>query len=570
MSTTVLDPATVAVMAHRFDSVAREMIDTLLRTARSGVLNTARDLSCAILTHDNRLLAFADSIPVHVCAIHLEGAAMTEIHGHDLREGDAYLNNSPYHGGTHHGDHTILVPIFAEGEHLLTVCAKGHQADIGNAAPTTYSATSRDIYEEGAVNLPCVRIQRDWEDVDDIVRMCRMRIRVPDQWYGDYLAGVGAARVGERGLQRFIQRYGVAALKAFIEQWFDYSERSVAAAIANLPTTTVSGESWHDPFPGVPDGVPVRATIAIDADAGRIEVDLTDNVDCVDCGINLSEATTRAATLAGIFSSLGTDVPLNSGSLRRVEIGIREGAAVGAVRHPHSASVATTNLADRLLNLVWRLMAEARGDFGNAEFGLAIPASRSVISGRDGRFGGRPFVNQLMLGTAGGGGTSDCDGWLTNLAPQGLGTAYRDSIEVDEQKYPIIVHRLELMPDSGGAGRYRGAPGTICEFGPSDHAVGLLRAVYSSDGHVTPAQGVRGGGAGGPAAVWRLGHDGSIEELPQVASVELRHGDRIRAVSCGGGGFGPPEEREPEMRETDLREGLVTPAHAPPSHGAPG
>ena len=138
--------------------------------------------------------------------------AVTDLHD-DIRDGDAFLHNDPYLGNTHPADHVILVPVFCEGIHLFTAAAKAHQADCGNAQPTTYMPYARDVYEEGSLIFPAVRVQRDYEDIDDIIRMCRRRIRVPDQWYGDYLAMVGAARIGETRLKELCAKYGGETLE---------------------------------------------------------------------------------------------------------------------------------------------------------------------------------------------------------------------------------------------------------------------------------------------------------------------------------------------------------------------
>src|SRR5262249_2718985 len=188
-----LDPVSLAVIANRLDSIVREMENTLLRTGRSAVLNMARDFSCALITADNRLLASAEGLPVHVIGMEFLAEAVTELHP-ELREGDAFLHNDPYLGNTHPADHVILVPVLWEGQHVFTAAAKAHQADCGNAQPTTYMPYARDVYEEGSLIFPAVRVQQDYRDVDDVIRMCRRRIRVPDQWYGDYLAMLGAAR----------------------------------------------------------------------------------------------------------------------------------------------------------------------------------------------------------------------------------------------------------------------------------------------------------------------------------------------------------------------------------------
>ena len=193
--------ASLAVLINRFEGIARKMSNTLLRTGRSGVLNRAKDFSCCIVTASGDLLATAESLPIHVLSgPDLMARSMTEFHP-DLKKGDAFIHNSPYHGCSHPADQTILVPVFDEaGRHRFTVLAKAHQADIGNSQPTTYMADAKDVYNEGALIFPCVTIQRDYRDVADIIRMCEMRIRVPEQWRGDYLAALGAVRIGEREL----------------------------------------------------------------------------------------------------------------------------------------------------------------------------------------------------------------------------------------------------------------------------------------------------------------------------------------------------------------------------------
>ncbi len=213
-----------AVLANRFETIVREMTNTLFRAGRSSVLNTARDFSCCVVTSDDQLLAAAEGLQAHVLGAGLQTRWMGRLHP-DMAEGDAFLHNDPHLGNTHGADHTLLVPVFIDGEHFLTVSAKAHQADCGNSAPSTYMPFATDVYEEGLLTFPCVRVQRDYSDVDDIIRMCRARIRVPDVWYGDYLAAIGAVRVGERRLKELVDKYGIETLREFIAEWLDYSER---------------------------------------------------------------------------------------------------------------------------------------------------------------------------------------------------------------------------------------------------------------------------------------------------------------------------------------------------------
>ena len=295
-----LDAALLAVIANRLDSVCREMTNTLLRSGRSAVLNMARDFSCSLVTGDNQMLASAEGLPVHVFGSQFLSEAMCDLHP-DLVEGDAFLHNDVYLGNTHSADHTILVPVFVDGEHLFTCCAKAHQADCGNGLPTTYAPFAGDVYEEGALNFPCVQVQRNFQDIDDIIRMCRRRIRVPDQWYGDYLAMVGAARIGERRLKELAAKFGKPLIRDFIREWFDYSERRMIHALKQLPSAEFTGTGAHDPFPALPDGVPLKVKVKIDATEGRVEIDLRDNIDCVPCGLNESKTCAINNTVTGTF-----------------------------------------------------------------------------------------------------------------------------------------------------------------------------------------------------------------------------------------------------------------------------
>src|SRR5690349_8313162 len=152
----VFDAVRLALVSNRFEGIVRAMMNTLLRTARSAILNTARDFSCCILTAEDEMLAMAESIPVHVMGgPDLMAAWMKRLHP-VLRRGDAFLHNSPYHGNSHAADWCVLIPVIDdEGAHRYTVVAKAHLADCGNAIPTTYYADARDVYQEGALIFPC-------------------------------------------------------------------------------------------------------------------------------------------------------------------------------------------------------------------------------------------------------------------------------------------------------------------------------------------------------------------------------------------------------------------------------
>jgi N-methylhydantoinase B len=548
------DPVMLSVIANRLDSIVREMENTLLRSGRSAVLNMARDFSCAIVTADNRLLASAEGLPVHVIGMEFLARAMTDLHD-DIEEGDAFLHNDPYLGNTHPADHTVLVPVFHEGTHVFTVAAKAHQADCGNAQPTTYMPYARDIYEEGGLIFPAVRVHRGYREVGDIIRMCRRRIRVPDQWYGDFLAQVGAARIGEARTKELCAKYGLETVHAFTEEWFDYSERRMEHVIAQMPAGTIVGHGRHDPFGPVPDGIPITVKVTVDHEQGMIELDLEDNIDCLPAGVNESRTCAMNNVMTGLFNSIDPDIPHNAGTFRRVRVKLRENCVVGIPRFPHSCSVATTNVGERLVVTTQRTIADAWPGYGLAEGACGIGPGFAVVSGVDRRRDGEPYVNQKFLGSQGGPAGPELDGWVTygNAVTNGL--MFRDSVEVDEQKYPVRIREIRVREDSEGAGRRRGAPGTRVSYGPKWDR---MTAAYVTDGHHYPPKGTQQGRDGAASIPFKVREDGSEEPLSPIDQVDLEAGELLGHLLSGGGGYGDPLEREPNLVRTDVLARFVT------------
>ncbi len=559
----LMDGSTLAVLTARFEGIARKMANTLHRTGRSGILTIARDFSCVVLTAKHELLATAESLPNHVLrGPDIMSRTMTDNHP-VLKRGDAFLHNSPYHGCTHPADHSILIPIIDDaGVHRFTVLAKAHQADCGNSLPTTYMGAAIDVYNEGALIFPAVKVQDNYQHVMDIIRMCQLRIRVPEQWWGDYLATLGAARIGEREILALGAEIGWDRLEDYSQQWFDYSEKRMIEVIRALPKGRVTRTSTHDAFPGTPEtGVTITATVEVKPEEAMIEVDMTDNPDSMPNGLNLSEACSLSAPMIGIFNSIDHTVPKNEGSFRRIKIHLRDGCVVGRPRHPTSCSVATTNIADRVANPVQAAMAELADGLGQAETGALIPPSCGVVSGIH---DGKPFVNEVYLGCTGGAGTPWTDGWLTILHVGNAGMCYQDSIEIDELRHPIFVHARRLIPDSEGAGRFRGALGAYSEFSPVDCA---MTVAYVSDGNVNPAAGTRGGLSGACSAQFRRHADGSLEAVPACAEVLIGADQAMVSISGGGGGYGHPHERDPARVVHDVREGSVSRERAEQVYG---
>lgn len=552
-----LTGAELAILSNRIDGINRKMANTMLRTCRSGVLNRARDYSVCVITADCRLLSSAEALPIHTLwGPHEMSKYMKEFHP-NLKRGDAFLHNSPFHGNSHAADHAILLPVIDdEGVHRLTLVVKAHQADCGNSVPTTLHATARDLYEEGALLFPCVKIQSDYTFIDDIVRMCRMRIRVPDQFFGDLMASVGAARIGERAFLALGKELGWDRLEKYTEQWFDYSEAMMIDELRRMTSGSARSISIHDHFPGTPEeGIRIVADVTVDSGEAMIDIDLSECPETLPCGLNLTEATTRTAAMIGIFNSIDPRVPTNAGSFRRIRLKLREDSVAGIPKFPHSTSVATTNVADHVSNAVQRAIAEISSTNGMGDTGYAFTPTTASVSGTDPR-NGKPFVNMMFLGHTAGAGNCYGDAWMTMLHAGNGGLCQIDSVELSELYHPIEIQQRRLIPDTEGAGRHRGAPALRVEYGPIREA--RLDIVYASDGVQYPAQGAQGGGSATPAEQQLRHPDGKLEDLPPVHRLILVHGQNIIGLAQGGGGFGIPGEREPERVADDVREGYVS------------
>jgi N-methylhydantoinase B len=560
-----IEPYLMVVLSRRFEIITRQMTNTLLRSARSVVINTARDFSCSIADHTGRVLCLGDGLPIHVASSGLIAETMTELFD-DIRPGDCFLNNSPYHGNTHHADHTMSVPVFHEGRHLFTTMARAHQADCGNSQPTTYMPFAKDIYEEGALNFPCVRVQRDYADLKDILRLARMRIRIPDLWYGDFLAAVGACRIGEREIAALCRKYGAETIEAFVEEWQDYGRQRMVEAIRQLPGGVWANETRLDPFIFVADqGIRVHLKMTVEPEEGFITLDFSESDDVVPGGLNMSRATVMAAGITGILNILDPTLPKNGGAFSRIKFIMRQGSVVGPAQHPTCASMATTTVADRVVNVVQSCFAQMGRDLGMAEGALGMPASSSVISGTDRRRQNAPYVNQLIIGGMGGPAVHGFDGYPAYGIPVAGGVVHSDSVEVDEQRFPILFEKNELIADSGGPGRWRGAPGVECRIRQRfDPGVWI----YPIDGHYNPAQGVAGGGPGRFQDVWKLRTaDQTRVELPKLSQEILSPGEVLVSESGGGGGYGSPLDRDPERVRRDVLEGYVSAAQAKETYG---
>ena len=550
-----VEPFLMSILSGRFAAVTREMANTLLRAGRSTVLNTAKDFSCGITDANSRIVSLAEGLPIHLAAMNLIPRAVTKLFKDDIRPGDVFLNNSPYYGNTHHADFTLCAPVFNGEKLLFFVINRAHHADTGAPLPTTFLPYGKTIFEEG-LHFPCIRIQKDYKDIDDVIRMIKYRNRVPDMWYGDYIAQIGSLRVAETRIIEMYNKYGVDTLLRFVDQWQEYGIERMLAEIKKLPKGQWDGEVRHDPVPDLaPEGIPLKAKISIDPDHGFITVDIRDNIDNIPCGFNLSEASTIGGVIVGVLYNLDPTLPHNDGTFSRIRIEMREGAVIGKPRFPIGTSLCTTNVAGRLVSLIQSTMAKMGHPHGIAEGCTSMTAASSVISGTDWRRGRAPYINLLII-PAPGPAMYGHDGWPTAGDAASNGGMFTDSIELDEQRYPMIFDKNELSVDSGGAGQWDGAPAADVIFGPRKDP-GTYTWIVDEKFNV--AKGVLGGLKGRPGDVYKINtRTGERKDLPPMATMTLTSEERLVSEAPGGAGYGNPLGRDPELVKLRVLEGWIS------------
>lgn len=560
----MVDNFLMIVLRRRFEAIIRDMVNALFKSGRSGVLNTAMDFSCSLTDAKFQTVSVALGLPVHTGAIDLIPRVVAERYEGRMKPGDCIANNDGYLGNTHCADFTLCAPVFFGGKLRFYAIARAHFADMGFPTPTTYGATAFDRFQEG-LQLPCVRIQQDYEDVPEVIDICKANIRAPEQFYGDYLACVAAVRTGERRLIELFEKYGAELVEEFMDQFQEYAERMAAEAIATLPKSTLSGTIYYDSdLKEYPNGIPVTAKIDIDPEAQMIRFDLTENVDNVPLGINLTESTTLASCRMSALNILGRDIPRCTGAFRRIEVKMREGAVIGKPKYPAATSAATSNLCSAFASHLHALFSQISGDYGSAYGNAGLPASSPVLSGRDPRNGGAEFVNQILMGYWGGPGVSGTDGWLTYGSASTQGMLWQSSVEVSERQQPIVIEELAMRVDSGGAGEFQGGPGARTVF--YSH-LAPVRIVYNSGAKDNPPLGVRGGKPGMGTRIRKVAADGTETDLPIYGDITLEPGERLISEGCGGGGYGDPARRDKARIAHHLKEGWITPEFASRQYG---
>jgi N-methylhydantoinase B len=549
-----IDPIVVSVIQHRLLAIVEEMGEAMLRTAYSQILNSSRDFSTAICGLDGRLIAQAEHVPIHVGALPYAAQAVSAFFAGDIRQGDVFLLNDPYHGGNHLPDLTVFVPVFEAGVPRFWSINRAHQSDIGGATHGAYNAAATDIWQEG-LRIPPLRLCDAGKMRGDVLEMIATNVRHARDFRGDLAAMIGSAHLGERRLLALIAEFGWETAQAAIEAVLDGAERRTRAVITGWRDGTYHGEALLDDDGRGHADIPIRA--AVDKRGSDLRIDLSQSHAEVTSFVNSSYPNMRSAVVVALAYLIDPDTPKNDGTFRPITVEAKPGTIVWA-NPGKPVTLATNHCGQEIIEAVVKALAPACPDRAMAGWGRRF---RIAIQGRDPRPAdrpdGKPFIWHFFQARPGGGASPAGDGWPGAGEWQAAGGIKFGSLEVTEVRFPLFFRRHEFRPGSGGAGRYRGGPGGIAEFvvETAEPAV----ANTAGDGVRHGACGILGGADGLPHR-YTL-HSRGRPPRP-IATKEtglvILPGDRLILESGGGGGWGDPVERDPAAIALDRANGFVT------------
>jgi N-methylhydantoinase B len=542
------DPITEELFRNAISAVGDEMVLTIYRTAYSGVLKNIMDYSAAICDARGRLVAQGLSLPGHLCSIPVALQAVLAHFGNDVHEGDIFINNDPYDGGMHLPDIFIFRPLFAPSEqgghpiaYAATIC---HHTDVGGRVPGSNASDSLEIYAEG-LRIPPLKLFEKFQPNRTLFRMIERNVRLPGRVLGDIRSQLAACDIGARGMADLVNRYGADGVRTLMVAMMDYSERLTRQCLLELADGEATFTDWIDDDQ-IDVGVPIPLVCTIRKRGDTMEVDWTGSAPQVKGAINNTASYTAAMSFTAVKCVLSVNMPNNDGVFRPIKIIAPPGTITNGKLPAACAARGLTGFrgvdcAFGALSQLYPDKVFAASDGGNT--GLTIGGYDKALNPFiyvdfiSGAWGGRPWADGLDGNTC----------MFANMASF--------SVEVIEAENPLEVLDYEFVPDTGGAGRFRGGMAQRKTWRMlADEGILQVRA----DRQTHRPYGLQGGGPG--AYGLNVMNPGQPDEtkLHGKVTMNLRRGDVFRHELPGAGGWGPALARDLDLVARDLRDGLVT------------
>lgn len=514
------DPVRLEVFNRLFMHIAEQMGIVLRNTAVSVNIRERLDFSCALFDSEGRLVSNAPHMPVHLGSMGESVRSVIRRRGVELGPGDAVMLNSPYSGGTHLPDVTVVTPWFGEAHHpLFYLASRAHHADIGGTSPGSMPAGSRHIDEEGVL-IDNEFLVRAGEFRDEATRKLLTGGRYParnvEQNLADLRAQLAANQQGIRQLEKAIARHGLPT----VQRYLVFVRENAATSVRRLIGRLSDGRFAYE----LDTGDVIRVSVTVDTDRRSATIDFSGTSPQAANNFNAPEAVTRAAVLYVFRSLIDEDIPMNEGCLEPLEVRIPPGSLLSP-KEPAAVvagNVETSQCVTDALYGALGVLAASQGTMNNLSFGNERLQYYETIAG----------------GAGAGPGFDGADGVQTHMTNSRL-----TDPEVLETNLPVRLESFTIRRGSGGSGRSRGGDGVVrrlCFLEPVE------ASILSNHRRVAPF-GLEGGGAGKTGRNLVIRANGDREDLGATASLSLEAGDRLEICTPGGGGYGKP--RDPDLGE---------------------
>jgi N-methylhydantoinase B len=540
------------VIGGRLLALVDEMAIVLARSSMSPVIYEVLDFACGLCDADGSLLAQTNGITLFTGTFTSQVRFIKSRFEGAMAPGDTFLSNDPYQGGTHACDFAVVRPVFHRGEVIAFAIAVAHLLDVGGAQPGSLPPDASSVFQEG-LRLSGVRLTRGDRILDDLERVIVENVRLPALVLGDINAELAAVRVAERRLVETLERYGRETTLAVFDHILRSSEAEARAVISALPDGVYRAEDVIDGDGVDPSKIHVQVVVRIAGDS--MEVDFTGSSLARKAPINCSAGALQSAVKTIFKALIAPHAPSNEGWFRPLTVVAPPGTVFSAEK-PSPTGWYYEGSA-QASELVWKALAPlVPGRFSAGSY-LSLCATYIVGHGPGGE-----FVH--IEPQHGGWGASETEDGASGLIAITDGDTYNYSVELIEARLPLFVRRYGYNVEGGvGAGRRRGGYGLVREY----EIVADEALLYCSFGrNSTRPWGMADGDAGSPNGVVVTSGDEAVA-LSRTPGHALRRGDRVRIVTGGGGGWGPPSERDPLNVADDVRDGLLDLAEAERLYG---
>ncbi len=541
-----LDPISFEVIRNALVAATDEMVLALKRSAYSTNIKTRSDFSCAFFDGQLRAVAQGFAQPVHLGSMVEQVPKAVQTYGAgNLGPGDVIVTNDPHPSGVHLNDVSLISPVFTGGELLGYVANLAHHVDVGGGAPASIGAF-REVFQEGVI-IPPVRLVEAGGIVQDVFDLILAQIRSKHETAGDFRAQIAANATGVRRVTALVERHGRETILATMAELLEYTERRTRAELEALPAGVYEAEGTVD-NDGYTDE-PVRLQARIELSAEGVAFDLTGSDPQRRAPVNATYAQTFSACAYTFKCLIDPDLPVNDGFYRLVRLQAPAGSVVNCTWPAPVVGGWETHA--RLIEVMFRALLPAFPDrLPAGTKGMMCQAGFGSLDAAAGKY--TCFYDTFAGGYGGRAASDGPDAVQSNSQ-----NTENAPIEETELNYPVRIDGLSLVENSEGPGRFRGGLGLRKDYRFDLHTTFTVLADRDRAG----PWGAFGGHEGRLAEYVHV-RNGEETRLGSKSTVELVPGDVISVRTCGGGGYGPPEEREPERVLRDVLEGKVSPERA--------